>query len=100
MMTFENKIVVGLDDIKAVIFECADPACGTRISVRPEALRVPEKCAHCGANWRGKLNITKESVSPYESLCSSVSEIRARMASNSGTAKFRILLEFQESSQQ
>lgn len=95
-MTFENKIVVGLDDIKAVIFECV--GCGTRISVCPDELRVPEKCPHCPADWRVKVTISKDSASPFESFCSAVSEIRARMASSSGLAKFKILLELEEPS--
>ena len=48
-MTFERKIIVGLDDIKAVTFECK---CKARITVPTESLRdTPRACSSCNLVW-------------------------------------------------
>ena len=61
-MTFEHKIIVGLDDIKAVIIECK---CGTRVSLSPDAVHIPEKCpaTACDAVWvKGSLTAFRAST--------------------------------------
>jgi hypothetical protein len=52
-MTFEHKIVVGVDDIKAVIVECK---CGIRVSFPPDKVSIPENCPapDCGIAWGKK----------------------------------------------
>jgi hypothetical protein len=50
-MTFERTIVVGLEDIQAVSFECHK--CQSRITILPDKLRdIPEKCHNCGEAWK------------------------------------------------
>ena len=42
-MTFERKIVVGLEEIKAVIFQCSK--CESRMSIAPDRFdAIPEQC--------------------------------------------------------
>lgn len=49
-MTFEHKIVVSLDDIKAVTFECKE--CGTRTTIPTEKLQeAPSACGRCKTIW-------------------------------------------------
>jgi hypothetical protein len=47
-VTSEHKLVVGVDDIKAVTFECL--SCETRISIPFEKLNIPPRaCSSCNA---------------------------------------------------
>jgi hypothetical protein len=49
-VTSEHKLVVGVDDIKAVTFECL--SCETRISIPFEKLNTPPRaCSSCNAIW-------------------------------------------------
>ena len=42
-MTFERKIVIGLEEIKAIIFQCKK--CGSRMYVPPaDFSSIPEQC--------------------------------------------------------
>ena len=94
-MTFEHKIVVGLDDIKAVLFECG--RCQTRISVPAEKLRnVPMQCLQCGEIWisKGVSPHHQDMASAYENFVSAIVKIRTLLENG---APFKILLEFSES---
>ncbi len=96
-MTLEHKIVVGLNDIKAVIFECRQ--CHTRVSMSPDDIRIPTKCPKedC-AVWIGSEPAIV--TTPYEATTSKylnfVQAIGHIRKSNNGAA-FRILLEFDDS---
>ncbi len=51
-MTFERKIVVGLDDIVAISLQCEK--CKTRITFHPDSpIEVPFEC-ECGHAWRSR----------------------------------------------
>ncbi|MGI9103576.1 MAG: hypothetical protein ACR2IF_14150 [Terriglobales bacterium] len=92
-MTFENKIVVGLEDIKAVIFECRK--CQTRVSVKPDEVRVPYKCPNptCGQQWQPDYDEhVPAHKSPYLKFCTALSQCRAPQHNG---APFNILLEFE-----
>lgn len=91
-MTFENKIVVGLQDIKAVVFECAK--CKSRLSVAPEQARIPSKCPRpqCDQEWLSDVVETlSASTSAYVRLCTAISQIRGAK----DRMPFTILLEFE-----
>ncbi len=91
-MTFENKIVVGLDDIKAVTLQCAK--CGSRISVLPDRVRVPNRCPHCDQQWLPDADLVQEikaPASPYILLCNAIRQIRELK----NDIPFTILLEFE-----
>jgi hypothetical protein len=50
-MTVENKIIFGLDDIKALLIECK--ICHGRIAYRPGKIRtIPGTCPQCQSDWR------------------------------------------------
>jgi len=94
-MTFENKIVVGLGEIKAVTFQCSDTKCEARVSVPPDNVSVPEKCPHCGRQWLGGTVPKQEAPAPASMrLCEALGEIRRRIKDN-GASPFEILLEFE-----
>jgi len=50
-MVIERRMVVGIEDIKAVSFECT--SCKARLTRSPDSMEVPFTCPHCGAQWRG-----------------------------------------------
>lgn len=93
-MTFENKIVVGLDDIKAVTFECAK--CKTRLTLLPDMIRIPAHCNQCGQEWlNGNPNTYDAVASPYVNFIRGIGEIRTLQRNN---PPFKILLEFEAQS--
>ena len=50
-VTFERKIVVGLEEIRAITFECHQ--CKSRLTVSPDDIRdIPTACPHCNFSWR------------------------------------------------
>ena len=93
-MTFESKIVVGLGDIMAVIFECRK--CQTRVSVKPERLHIPYKCPNCGEQWHSDFADSINSPKPAaERFCKALEQCRTVEENNS---PFVILLEFEAES--
>ena len=97
-MTIEHSIVVGLDDIKTVIFECRQ--CRTRVSMLPNDIRIPQKCPNenCAsrewitgipANVRSSY---EASTAKYVNFVEAIGHIRK----SKNDAAFRILLEFDE----
>jgi hypothetical protein len=96
-MTFERKIVVGFDDIRAVIFECTDPQCRARTVVSPDSLHeVPRSCSSCNAPWRTNelaTHVTTSAGVPL-ALVQAIRTLRILLAQPNQA--FRILLEFDE----
>jgi hypothetical protein len=94
-MTFERKMIVGLDDIKAVTFECNE--CKTRTTIPVDKLQgVPRSCASCNAVWQIKElgNYVTTSGPAEMALIQAIITIRILIRQNKDT--FRILLEFEE----
>ena len=49
-MTVERRMIAGIDDIRAVTFQCS--SCKTRITIPADSLReVPRQCTSCNALW-------------------------------------------------
>jgi hypothetical protein len=95
-VTFEHKIVVGLNDIKAVIFECANAKCRARLSVFPDKIQIPAKCQNCNEAWidhRERKSFLDDS-SQQTNFIKALSNLR--MLEENG-APFKILLEFDDS---
>jgi hypothetical protein len=91
-MTVEHKIVVGLDDIKAVSFECKQ--CRTRVTMLPDDIRVPYRCQKCDAVWIvGDPSSYQGVTSPHMNFVNAIGQIRKQLANG---APFKILLEFNE----
>jgi len=92
-MTFEHRIVVGLDDIKAVSIECNQ--CHTRLTMSPDSIRIPPHCQQCDSVWivGDPTNYTAVTM-PQLNFVNAISQIRKQLEKNGGG--FRILLEFDE----
>jgi hypothetical protein len=96
-MTFERKIVVGFDDLKAVIFECAAPGCKARTSISPDSIHdVPRSCISCNAPWRVDelaIHVTTSAGAPI-ALVEAIRTLRILVTKSNNA--FKILLEFDE----
>lgn len=91
-MTFEHKIVVGLDDIRAVSFECSQ--CHTRVTMLPDDLQVPRRCQKCDSVWIvGDPSNYQSVTSPHLNFVNAIGEIRKQLAKGS---PFKVLLEFND----
>jgi hypothetical protein len=102
-MTVERKIVVGLDDLRALTFECKD--CRSRVTVSPDQARVPqrillrlgERCPNCGREWvRYPPPENRVTLSNHVNLIDAIGKIRAQEKGSDEWPKFRVLLEFDE----
>jgi hypothetical protein len=96
-MTFERKIVVGLDELRAVTFECVNPTCKARTTIHVDGLRsIPDGCNACNAIWNPKiLNDYVQTSGPAEAaLINSI--VRVRTLIQEKRCPVRILLEFNE----
>lgn len=90
-MTFERKIIVGLEDITAMSFQCLK--CPFKITVSPDNVgEIPTKCS-AGHDWFLGEKIG-EVLSPVETFMKSVG--RLRMTFNQKALGFKVLLEFDE----
>src|SRR5208337_5016845 len=95
-MTIEHKIMVGVDDIKAVVIACR---CGIRVSMSPDNIRIPENCPgpDCGAVWSGKPS--HEVSSDHEVWASANLNFAAaiqQMRKHFKNSTFKLLLEFED----
>jgi hypothetical protein len=97
MMTIEQKLVVGLDDIAAVVFECNH--CHVRISLNPDNIGVLKgSCPRCLYVWEflepaSALPAPNLSKSYFTDFTEALGKIR-RM--DPQTVGFSLLLEFKE----
>ena len=95
-MTVERRMIFGIDDIRAVTFQCS--SCKTRITIPADSLReVPRQCTSCDAVWwRGDEIATHVSTSGPAAMAF-IQAIRtlATMMREKKDA-FRILLELEE----
>lgn len=95
-MTIERRMIVGIDDIKAVTFECSK--CTGRIPIAISSLRdVPQQCPSCNEVW-WRINDFSTHVTtsgpPAMAFIQAVRVFAAMIRDKKDT--FRILLEFQE----
>lgn len=102
-MTVEHKLVVGLEDIKGIVFECRNQErhCSSRVHVSPDESRIPTRCPSCGVEWLplDKLAEIKTTSSTWLNFVQAIGTLRAREVAPSVEAvrpKFRILLEFDD----
>jgi hypothetical protein len=95
-MTIEHKLVVGLEEIQAVVFECTK--CKARIILTPENVNEPPRQCPRGHTW--EWSITEQ----YETITGSIyvfflrSLKRIREDDNLKMNGFKVLLEFEEPS--
>ncbi len=91
-MTIERRIVVGLEDVTYIIFQCEK--CPFRMSMSPDEIRqIPENCSGCGHNW-----IVGEqegsALPPLKAFTKSLEKLRLLIRHKS--FGFKILFEFEE----
>ena len=92
-MTLENRILVGLADIAAVILECGDKKCHARVSASPDKIRIPKNCPQCNGTWWTGDAISQQYDNPRQmTFLESLAKLRDREADG---ATFKILLEFE-----
>ena len=95
-MTFERKIVVGLEDIASISLECANVKCKQRITFSPDTRgkQIPSACGSCGYTWipRGGAASFNSTESLLGIFLQVVERIRAINANN--PYGVRILLEY------
>jgi hypothetical protein len=96
-VTFESKIVVGVDDIKAVIVKCK---CGIRLSMSPNNVRIPEHCPSpdCGIAWSAKpVHSVSTEWEVWASANLNFADAIGQMRKHLKNSAFTILLEFDDS---
>lgn len=95
-MTIEHKIVVGLSDIKAVIYECTSPTCRARVSISPDKVQIPEQCPSCNKGWMSAERKSQQCDTSQEwNFIDSLAKLRVLAMK---PLPFRILLEFEDES--
>ncbi len=91
-MTVERRLVVGLEDIKAIVLECGK--CKARYSLKPESGDIPTMC-HCREQW---LFGPHTAPTPLEQAVSAIALIRRHLAESKGRplAPYTLSFEFEE----
>ena len=95
-MTFENRVVFDLTEVKAVVFECS--TCGARIALVPKSkeMRPPEMCP-AGHAWIWNVDTGYDSTaSPFRAFLSALTRLQDPLLSKMG---FRLLLEINKPSE-
>ncbi|MGB7749934.1 MAG: hypothetical protein WCF88_00155 [Candidatus Acidiferrales bacterium] len=93
-MTFERKIVVGLEEIRAITFECHK--CKSRLTVSPDDIRdIPAACPHCNFSWRLPEDPSAAPSGSFpKAFAFGIRELKIRFGAD--VIGFKILLEFDE----
>lgn len=95
-MTVEHRMIVGINDIKAVTFECLN--CKTRITVQADSLRdVPRVCGSCNTVWWASTDTTAYvSTSAPAPLALIQAIVTMNILIREKKETFRVLFEFDE----
>jgi hypothetical protein len=94
-VTFERKIEVGLEEIRAITLECHK--CKSRLTVSPDDIRdIPAACPHCNFSWRLPEDATAvvPAGSPPKVFAFGIRELKIRFGAD--VILFKIPLEFDE----
>jgi DNA-directed RNA polymerase subunit RPC12/RpoP len=94
-MVIEHRIIVGLDDVKAISLKCLK--CHTKVTFEADSkVDVPLSCGHCGNPWRSEQaqRGAWASDSAVLSFVQVIPTIRAFLAER--VHGFNVLLEFEE----
>jgi hypothetical protein len=93
-MTVERKLMVDIEDIKAVCFECSKADCKTRItrSLGTHFI-IPTFCPECQTSWviPHKRDLEESQLPPHQ-LIKTILDFKKL----TGPLPYRILLEFEE----
>jgi hypothetical protein len=92
-MTIERKVVVSLEDIKAISFECLGDNCKYRITVSPDdPFNLPSSCQR-GHRWIGGQPETMI-ITPLMTFTKILAQLR--VLSTQRALGYKILMEFDE----
>jgi len=91
-MTFEHKLLVGLEEIRALVLECTHKDCHARAVFAPDNLSLPTACPH-GHSWDWELPRETFAGSPILAWVRLLGRLRDPLNQNRG---FKILMEFDE----
>ena len=93
-MTVERKIVVGLDEIRAITFECHKRK--SRLTVSPDDIcDIPVACPHCNFTWGlPQVPSAVPSGSSPKAFAFGIRELKIWIGAD--VIGFKILLEFDE----
>jgi hypothetical protein len=91
-MTFEHRIVCGIEEVKAITLECKE--CKARVSLNPaNTMRPPDKCPN-GHAWDWNVYLGYNSTeSPFVALFSSLKKLADPALKEIG---FRLFFEFEK----
>jgi hypothetical protein len=95
-MTFEHKLVVGLEEIKAVIFQCRHEDCTAKITLAPEQIQRPPNSCPKGHAWDWSIPEEYEAVTGSAFVFFLRALRRLRDPVFEKAAGFKILIEFDE----
>ena len=93
-MTIQRHIFIGLEDIKAIVYECAK--CSARLTLTPDHTEIPETCSQCAQIWipRKPPESGTHPVSPLTQMLNALR--RLRDLSKVTTLGVRIFFEIEE----
>jgi hypothetical protein len=90
-MTFEHKLLVGLEEIKAIVFECNE--CKSRTTLSPEQIDAPPMQCPRGHPWDWNIPAQyQQTGSPFVSWLHSLRRLRDPMIVK---VNFKMYLEFE-----
>jgi hypothetical protein len=97
-MTFERRMIAGIEDIKAVVFQCGDKKCKVRTTVPVDALReVPRACPSCNLPWNQDATVQHVNTSAGAPVALVQAIVTMRVLQREGKEEnFKILFEFDE----
>jgi hypothetical protein len=99
-MTFERKIILGVEDIKAISLECKH--CHVRLTYSTDEIdKVPEVCPRCNTRWLPTIHIPGDQVKkiPAVSFIEAIRNIRRQTQDEQVIGipfGFKVLLEFED----
>lgn len=93
-MTIEHKLIVSLEEIKAIVLKCTTKECNSRAVFSPDKIdTIPQRCPH-GHEWHWGISDDRPQIdSPMWAWLQLLKRLRDPMNQNCG---FKIFLEFDE----
>jgi hypothetical protein len=90
-MTPEQRILFGLEEIKAIVFECTE--CGARSSIKPGISRKPPYTCPSGHAWDWDVSVSFSSTeSPFRALFGALARLPDLTTGKTG---FKMYLEIE-----
>jgi hypothetical protein len=95
-MTFERRLVVGLEEIKAIVFECNE--CKSRVAISPQSIEHPPHSCPRSHSWNWDRPAERSMMaSAHQDFISGLKALRDPAREHS--SGFKIFLEYEEPGQ-